>query len=61
MKGYLKETRELMSQFTEVKVERVLRIMNCEANNLAKIVSFGIAQSAGLITIEHIAALVSIS
>lgn len=61
MKGYRQETRKLMSQFTEAKVERVLRIGNCEAKNLAKIMSFGVAQSAGLITIEYIAALVSIS
>ena len=54
MKGYLGRTRELMSQFAEVKVGRVPRLENCEADNLAKMASFGATQSVGLITTEYI-------
>ena len=54
MKGYLGRTRELMSQFTEVKVERVPQLENCEADNLAKMASFSITQLVGPITTEYI-------
>ena len=53
-KGYLGRTRELMSQFAEVKVERVPRLENCETDNLAKMASFGATQSVGLITTKYI-------
>ena len=56
MKGYLEKTRELMSQFTEVKVERVPRQENSEAENLLKMASFGAAQLIGPITTEHMPA-----
>ncbi|XP_024039539.1 uncharacterized protein LOC112098145 [Citrus clementina] len=56
MKGYLEKTRELMSQFYEVKVERVPRLENSEADTLAKMASLGVAQSSGPITTEHIPA-----
>ena len=54
MKGYLGKTRELMSQFCEVKVERVPQLENSEADTLAKMVSLSAAQSAGPITTEYI-------
>ena len=54
MKGYLRKTRELMSQFCEVKVERISRLENIEADTLAKMASLGVVQSAGPITTEHI-------
>ena len=54
MKGYLGRTRELISQFPEVKMERVPRIENCEADNLAKMASFGATQSVGPITAEYV-------
>lgn len=54
MKGYLGKTRELMSQFSEVKVERVPRLENSEADNLAKMASLGAAQLTDPITSEHI-------
>ena len=56
MKGYLGKTRELMSQFCEVKVERVPRLENNEAETLEKMASLGVAQSSGPITTEHIPA-----
>lgn len=40
MKGYLGRNRELMSQFTEVKVEKVPQIKNYEVDNLTKMASF---------------------
>ena len=54
MKGYLRKTRELMSQFCEVKVERVPRLENSEADTLAKMASLGVAQSSGPIMTEYI-------
>ena len=45
-----------MSQFCEVKVKRIPRLENNEADTLTKIASLGVAQSAGPITIEHIPA-----
>lgn len=54
MKGYLGRTRELVSQFSEVKVEMVPQIKMCEADNLSKMASFGATQSAGPITTEYI-------
>ena len=54
MKGYLEKIRELMSQFCEVKVERVPRLENSESDTLAKMTSLGEAQSSGPITTEHI-------
>ena len=56
MKGYLRKTKELMSQFCVVKVERVPQLENSEADTLAKMASLGVAQSAGPITTEHIPA-----
>ena len=56
MKGYLGKTRELMSQFYEVKVERVPRLENSEVDTLAKMTSLGVAQSSGPITTEYIPA-----
>lgn len=43
-----------MSQFAEVKVERVPRIENCEVDNLTKMASFGTTQSVGPIITEYI-------
>ena len=43
MKGYLGKTRELMFQFCEVKVERVPRLKNSEADTLTKMASLGVA------------------
>ena len=57
MKEYLGKTRKLMSQFCEVKLERVPRLENNEADNLAKMASLGVAQLVGPITMEHIPAL----
>ena len=54
MKGYLGKTIELMSQFCEVKVERVPRLEKSEVDTLAKMASFEVAQSSGPITTEHI-------
>ncbi|XP_024046513.1 uncharacterized protein LOC112100880 [Citrus clementina] len=56
MKGYLGKTRKLMSQFCKVKVERVPRLQNSKADNLVKMASLGVAQSASPITTEHIPA-----
>ena len=55
MKGYLRKIRELMSKFCKVKVERVPRLENSEADTLAKITSLKVAVSSGLITTENIA------
>ncbi|XP_024035488.1 uncharacterized protein LOC127899248 [Citrus sinensis] len=54
MKGYLGRTRELISQFAEVKMEKVPQLENFEADNLAKMASFCTTQSVGPITIEYI-------
>ena len=54
LKGYIGKTRELMSKFAEVKVERVPRLANCEADNLAKMASFGATQSVDPINAEYI-------
>ena len=57
MKGYLRKTREFISQFIEVKMEMVLQLENNEADNLAKTASLGATQSTGPIMTEHIPAL----
>lgn len=49
IKGYFGKTRDLMSQFTKVKVERVPRM-----ENLAKMAYFSATQSPDLIMMKHI-------
>ncbi|KAM6593564.1 hypothetical protein CsatA_001267 [Cannabis sativa] len=55
MAAYVAIVRELLHEFTEYKVERILRGKNTHADYLAKLASDNKIERLGVVPVEHLA------